>query len=72
MDFERFHALLIGHLRERVRGGEISERALARLVGISQPHLHNVLKGERSLSFATADRILHLLHLGLEDLIDSR
>jgi hypothetical protein len=32
-------------LRERVMNGEISERRLAQLTGISQPHMHNVLKG---------------------------
>ena len=69
-DFRQFHAQLIANLRERVRSGEISERSLARVTGISQPHLHHVLKGERSLSLAMADKILHKLQLDLMDLID--
>ena len=34
-------------LRARVRNGELTERGLARLVGVSQPHIHNVLKGSK-------------------------
>ncbi len=44
--------------RERVRSGEVSERGLARLSGISQPHLHNVLKGIRALSPDSADSLM--------------
>jgi transcriptional regulator with XRE-family HTH domain len=71
MDFQRLQAHLIANLQERVRSGEISERSLARVAGISQPHLHNVLKGKRSLSVAMADQILHQLHLDIKDLMDS-
>ncbi|HLI86467.1 MAG TPA: helix-turn-helix transcriptional regulator [Bryobacteraceae bacterium] len=61
---------LLRHLRERIRNGEITERSLARITGISQPHLHNVLKGKRSLSTAKADRILSCLHLDLRVFLD--
>lgn len=44
--------------RKRVRSGEVSERGLARLSGISQPHMHNVLKGIRALSIESADRLM--------------
>ncbi len=54
--------------RERVRNGEITESHLARLVGISQSHIHNVLKGARKLSPELSDRILQQLHLTTEDL----
>jgi Peptidase S24-like len=57
-------------LRGRVRNGEITERGLARLVGVSQPHIHNVLKGVRSLSPELSDQILMHLHLSLLDLIE--
>ena len=44
-------------LRARVRNGELTERGLARLVGVSQPHIHNVLKGVRALSPELSDQI---------------
>ena len=40
----------MGHLRTRIQNGELTERSLARLTGISQPHIHNVLKGAKILS----------------------
>ncbi len=50
------------HLAGRsIQSGSISERALARKAHISQPHLHNVLKGIRSLSPETADRLMEAL-----------
>ena len=70
MDFHRLQSELIRHLRQRIQSGEISERNLARVIGISQPHLHNVLKGKRVLSAAKADEILHHLGLDLRDLVD--
>lgn len=57
-------------LRRRVRNGESTERALAKLTGISQPHMHNVLKGQRLLSSDLADTILQKLQLSVLDLID--
>jgi transcriptional regulator with XRE-family HTH domain len=61
---------LVEELRRRVRNGESTERALARLTGISQPHMHNVLKGQRLLSAELADTILQRLQLSVLDLID--
>jgi hypothetical protein len=61
---------LIAVLRARVRNGEITERGLARMVGISQPHMHNVLKGTRSLSPELSDRVLQHLRLSVMDLIE--
>jgi plasmid maintenance system antidote protein VapI len=63
-NFEQLQLRLIRHLRELVSSGAATERGLARGIGISQPHLHNVLKGKRLLSVEKADRIL--AHLGLE------
>jgi hypothetical protein len=66
-----FH-LLLSTLRvrvaHRIAEGEITERALARRAGISQPHLHNVLKGIRTMTPDVADRLLEALHLPLEEL----
>jgi len=70
MDFEELHRRLIGHLQRLVRSGEITERGLSRLTGVSQPHIHNVLKGKRLLSLSSADGILRQLHLDLLDLVE--
>lgn len=70
IDFAQLHARLIEHLLERVRNGEITERGLSRLTGVSQPHIHNVLKGKRLLSPASADGILRHLHIDVLDLLE--
>jgi transcriptional regulator with XRE-family HTH domain len=62
----RFVALL----RRRVRNGELTERGLARMVGVSQPHMHNVLHGKRSFSIETTDEIMRLLRVDVLDLIE--
>jgi plasmid maintenance system antidote protein VapI len=71
MYFESLQLRLIALVHERVRRGELTERGLARLTGISQPHLHNMLKGARVLSPPMADLILHQLHITVMDLIES-
>jgi plasmid maintenance system antidote protein VapI len=66
-----FHDLerrLVASLEERVRSGEVTERGLAALTGISQPHIHNVLKGKRALSTESADRIIRRLRIDLLEL----
>jgi hypothetical protein len=70
MYFELLHSRLLDYMRGRVRSGEMTERGLARLAGISQPHLHNVLKGVRVLSPAMADQAVLNLHLSAFDLVD--
>lgn len=60
----------MAHLRELVRSGEVTERGLARLTQVSQPHIHHVLKGKRALSPKTADQILLQLRLDLLDLLE--
>lgn len=70
MQFGTLQHRLIAHLRSRVRSGELTERSAARLTGVSQPHLHNVLKGIRLLSPEMADQVLRNLKLCLLDLVD--
>jgi plasmid maintenance system antidote protein VapI len=41
---------LLAYVRSQITNGELTERGFARLIGISQPHVHNVLKGVRKLS----------------------
>jgi len=69
MDFQELERRFIENLRDRIRSGELTERRLARLAGISQPHVHNVLKGKRIFSLQTADLILNVLRLDLLDLV---
>ena len=69
LNFRILQERLVSQVRARVRNGEISERSLARLTGISQPHIHNVLKGARQLSPDMADRMLARLRIDLADLL---
>jgi transcriptional regulator with XRE-family HTH domain len=69
MDFQELERRFIEYLKHRIRSGDLTERKLARLAGISQPHVHNVLKGKRIFSTEIADTILHVLRLDLLDLI---
>jgi len=55
--------------RHHVRTGRTTERRLAREAGLSQPHLHNLLKGIRRLSPESADQILEALNLRFSDII---
>jgi len=63
---QRFVALLLA----RVRNGELTERGLARMVGVSQPHVHNVLHGKRTFSVATTDDMMRHLRVDVFDLIE--
>ena len=69
MTFHELQQRLLEELRQRVRSGAATERGLARLSGISQPHLHNVLKGKRLLSMDKADDLLRHLQIDLLQLI---
>src|SRR5580700_9335013 len=69
VDFRLLRMRTVSQVRARVRNGEISERGLARLTGISRPHIHNVLKGVRALSMEKADQILARLRIDLADLL---
>ncbi len=56
--------------RRRVRTGEFTESRLAFLTGVSQPHLHNVLKGVRVLSLRATDRLMRALHISMAELLE--
>lgn len=70
MDFQTAQIRLVAHVRNLVRNGEVTERGLARLTGVSQPHIHNVLKGVRSLTPEIGDLLLSKLKLDLLDLFE--
>jgi transcriptional regulator with XRE-family HTH domain len=61
---------LLTYVRDRIHNGELTERGFARLIGMSQPHVHNVLKGVRnlSISISTSDSILNIFHMSILDL----
>jgi transcriptional regulator with XRE-family HTH domain len=69
MTFQDLQQRLVEELRLRVRSGEATERGLARLSGISQPHLHHVLKGKRTFSIETSDEVLRRLQIDVLQLI---
>ena len=62
---------LLDELRRRVHNGEGTERGLARASGISQPHMHNLLKGIRGLNTATSDQLLARLGIHVTDLLQA-
>ncbi len=70
MNFKHLEHRFLCELRERIRSGAVTERGLARLTGVSQPHIHNVLKGKRFFSLEKADQVLGSLGLDVLDLID--
>lgn len=70
MTFQELRRKLVANLRDRVRNGQATERGLARATGVSQPHIHHVLKGKRLLSLEAADRILDGLHMDVLDLVE--
>jgi transcriptional regulator with XRE-family HTH domain len=70
LDLEELHRRLVAYLQETVRNGTITERRLARITGVSQPHIHQVLKGTKFFSMATAGQILRSLHNDLLDFLE--
>jgi len=57
-------------VRHRIQNGEFTERGLARMLGISQPQVHNVLKGARKLQPDLADRMMLKLSITALQLLD--
>lgn len=68
MSFDRLNSNLLEYARDLVRNGDFTERGLARFLGISQPHAHNVLKGVRPLTPELFDTMLKRFGLDLLDL----
>jgi plasmid maintenance system antidote protein VapI len=67
--FITIRSRLLLEVQRRLQRGEWTERALARAAGISQPHMHHLLKGDRSLTPEMADALLVALHLQIPDLL---
>jgi hypothetical protein len=68
LTFREAQLKLLAYVVDRIHNGELTERGFARLLGISQPHVHNVLKGVRNLSPEIFDSILKYFHMSLLDL----
>ncbi len=71
LTFAELHARLIKAINARIQNGEFTERGLARMLGISQPQIHNLLKGARKLRPEVADRLIASLKMALVDLIET-
>ena len=71
LTFRTLQARLLGLVNAKIRNGEFSERGLAILLGVSQPHLHNVLKGERKLHIPLADAFLQKFQISVTDLLEA-
>jgi hypothetical protein len=70
LTFDVLEDRLLTFVNSRIRNGEFTERGLARILGISQPQIHNVLKGARKLRSELADLLLARLGISLLDLLD--
>jgi len=71
LDFQELHHRLVVYLQGTVHNGTMTERRLSRITGISQPHIHHVLKGKRSFSMISADQVLRALHNDLLDFLEA-
>jgi len=69
LTFQDAQLKLLAYVRSQIHNGELTERGFARLIGVSQPHVHNVLKGVRNLSPNVFDLTLKYLHLSMLDLV---
>ncbi|MBE0660609.1 MAG: helix-turn-helix transcriptional regulator [Bryobacteraceae bacterium] len=69
--FAAMQRRMVAYIRGLMADGELTERGLARMVGVSQPHIHNVLKGARSLSPEIGDQISGVLGISLLELAES-
>ncbi|HXE14396.1 MAG TPA: hypothetical protein VN633_19880 [Bryobacteraceae bacterium] len=72
LNFHDLQRRLISFVVTKIRNGEFTERGLARILGVSQPHLHNVLKGARPLKPEFADCLLEHFEIGILDLMESQ
>ena len=49
---------LLDSLRVAVASGSLTVRRLAKEIGVSQPHMQNIMSGKRELTMQIADRVL--------------
>jgi hypothetical protein len=71
LTFSTLQARLLEYVNTCIANGEFTERSLGRMTGISQPHIHNLLKGARKLSPEIADLLLAHLRISVLVLLTS-
>ena len=67
--FSSLQQRLMRRLKDEIRTGNFTERGLARRAGLSQPHVHNLLKGIRSATVESADAMLRAISADVIDLL---
>lgn len=70
MKIDDILARLLHEVALLVANGQLTERRLARLIGISQPHIHHILKGKRRITPQVADLILDALNMDVRQLME--
>jgi plasmid maintenance system antidote protein VapI len=70
VSFVSLQSRLIRFVNLRIKNGDFTERGLARLLGISQSQVHNVLKGARKLQPELADHLMSKLGVSMLDLLE--
>ncbi len=68
--FQVLQLRLIAFVNARIQNGDFTERGLAKIIGISQPQIHNVLKGARKLRPELADRLIRKFEMSVLDLLE--
>lgn len=59
---------LMENLKAGVASGSLTVRHLAREIGVSQPHMQNIMSGKRALTMQMADRLLQYRRRSVLDL----
>lgn len=70
LNFRELRRRAVSRVQHKINNGEWTERALARVCRLSQPCVHNVLKGARGGSLEVLDRICRAAQVELRDLIE--
>jgi len=67
MSFKGLTANSLAYIQQLVRNGDFTECGLARFLGLSQPHMHNVLNGIRPVTPEVFDLILERFGMDVLD-----
>lgn len=67
ISFLTLRSQFLEEVRRRIRNGQWTERRLAVTIGISQPHLHHILRELRTATPKISDALLEALNFSLLD-----
>jgi plasmid maintenance system antidote protein VapI len=70
VEYQTLPRRILDIAREKVRNGEFTERGMAKHLGVSQSHMHNVLAGVRPLTPELLDSMLRGFGMSLLDLFN--